>query len=86
MDRNDESLLKEHERQYTSGLAISPTSLLSCTVAVLWMTQTWYIDAIASLSKTCVLDVSYHIPAAYQLPTSSALVHDLDWIYGLRHF
>ncbi|KAG9569799.1 hypothetical protein KCU71_g4156, partial [Aureobasidium melanogenum] len=55
---NDKWLLQEGERQYPLGLASSATFLLSCTVVVLCMTQTWFVGPIGFFFKSSGLDLA----------------------------
>ncbi|KAH0196349.1 hypothetical protein KCU99_g9457, partial [Aureobasidium melanogenum] len=58
MGHNNKWLLQEDERQFPLGLASSATFLLSCTVVVLCMTQTWYIGPIGFFFKSSGLDLA----------------------------
>ncbi|KAG9618745.1 hypothetical protein KCU64_g22509, partial [Aureobasidium melanogenum] len=58
MGYNNKWLLKEDERQFPLGFASSATFLLSCTVVVLCMTQTWYIGPIGFFFKSSGLDLA----------------------------
>lgn len=85
MGYNNKWLLQEDERQFPLGLASSATFLLSCTVVVLCMTQTWYIGPIGFFFKSSGLDVSYCLLTTYPLLTLPTLARDLGRIRSLCH-